>query len=122
MRELNLSTKYQVKKNISDILFDDRINFPNLFRNRIELPPLFKKRHFMLATLNNCLAIFASNRASCFMCDNDTQRHANKGAQQIAVHRLQFGYGLGSSPTLKQFQWWIIGGGVNLKVRRLTGT
>ena len=33
---VNLSTKYQVKKNISDILFDDEINFPDLFRKRTE--------------------------------------------------------------------------------------
>ena len=41
----------------------------------------------MLATLNNCLAIFASNHEDALF-DNDTQRHANKGAQQIAVRRL----------------------------------
>ena len=86
MRGLNLSTKHQVKKNISDILFDDRINFPNLFGKRTELPPSLRKRHFMLATLP-CHFCFES--WICFMCDNDTQRHANKGAQQIAIHRLE---------------------------------
>ena len=49
MRGLNLSTKHQVKKNISDILFNDQINFLNLFRNRTELPLLLRKRCFMLA-------------------------------------------------------------------------
>ena len=38
--------------------------------------------------------MFASNH-EFVLCDNDTQRHVNKGAQQIAVHRLAF------SPTLE---------------------
>ena len=43
----------------------------------------------MLATFNNCLAIFASNR-EFVLCVTMTQRHANKGAQQMAVHRLSW--------------------------------
>ena len=31
-----LSTQHQVRKNISDILFDDQMNFPDLFRNEAE--------------------------------------------------------------------------------------
>ena len=42
-----------------------------------------------MATLNNCHAIFTSNQSQgCFVFGNDTQRHVNKGAQQIGEHRL----------------------------------
>ena len=49
-----------------------------------------QKRYSMLATLNNCLAIFAFESQSCFVFGNDTQRHVNKGAQQMAEHRLSY--------------------------------
>ena len=42
----------------------------------------------MLAILNNCLAIFASNHKVGFVFCNDAQHHENKGAQKIAEHRL----------------------------------
>ena len=75
MRGLNLSTKHQVKKNISDILF-----FPDLFRNRTELPPLLGKRCFMLATLT----IFAFNR-ELVLCT--TMTHSAMQTTDIG-HRL----------------------------------
>ena len=41
----------------------------------------------MLAKLNNCHAIFASNHKAVLYLAM-TQRHANKGSQQMVEHRL----------------------------------
>ena len=98
---LNLLTKNQVK-NIFDIVLDDQINFPNLFRNRTESPSLLRKQHFMLATLNNSHAIFASDHKVVF--GNDPQRHANKGAQQMVEHRLAMTHS--AMQTRVHNRWW----------------
>ena len=44
----------------------------------------------MLVTLNNDASLFLLRTQSFFVFDNDTQRHANKGAQKITVRRLLF--------------------------------
>ena len=61
--EIIYYTKHQVpKKSISDILFNDWINFPNLLR--IELKDyryLENGLYVRIATLHNCLTTFASS-------------------------------------------------------------
>ena len=55
-----------IKRRKTFLIWYSMINFPNLFRNRTEWPLLLRKQYFMLATLNNCLAIFASNHKVVF--------------------------------------------------------
>ena len=87
---LNLSTEHQVRTNFSDILFDDWINFPNLFRNQTEWPPLLRQWYFMLAmTLNSCFTTFALNhKVDLCLTMTHSAMFANKDAQQIAVCHL----------------------------------
>ena len=85
MRGLNLSTKHQVGENISDILFDYKIRCIFQICSETKLNDHYYSENglFVLATLHNSLAIFASNHEVVLylvmrLC------HGNNGAQQIA--------------------------------------
>ena len=77
MQGLNLSSKCQVRKNISEILFDDWIYFPDLFRKQLNDHHYSDNCALCQQTLHNCLAIFASNRkVLCIWQSHTAYRHS----------------------------------------------